>query len=215
MNTKLCLLALPALLFAGAAQALPACDASSTYGACVVNFADLSQSNQSFFQTKTDEVVFWDTALPGTQVGFTDVATVTGSSYVAVNYRGRAAPDSSTFASRSGQLFSLDNFVMASGSRDQTVVFTGYDSAGAVKYTQSLNLTTTAGTYRLFDSAGNPWTDLGSFSITAEDLSGNGSYWALNGVSVTVVPEPETYAMLLAGLGLMGAVARIRRKGRV
>lgn len=30
--------------------------------------------------------------------------------------------------------------------------------------------------------------------------------------SVTAVPEPETYAMLLAGLGLMGAVARRRRK---
>jgi hypothetical protein len=30
-------------------------------------------------------------------------------------------------------------------------------------------------------------------------------------VTVTAVPEPETYAMLLAGLGLMGAVARRRK----
>ncbi|MDR0701980.1 MAG: FxDxF family PEP-CTERM protein [Azoarcus sp.] len=30
--------------------------------------------------------------------------------------------------------------------------------------------------------------------------------------SVTAVPEPETYAMLLAGLGLVGAVARRRMK---
>jgi hypothetical protein len=30
-------------------------------------------------------------------------------------------------------------------------------------------------------------------------------------VDVTVVPEPETYAMLLAGLGLIGAAARRRR----
>lgn len=30
---------------------------------------------------------------------------------------------------------------------------------------------------------------------------------------VTVVPEPETYAMLLAGLGLLGFMARRRRKG--
>ncbi|MDN5937010.1 MAG: PEP-CTERM sorting domain-containing protein, partial [Nitrosospira sp.] len=29
--------------------------------------------------------------------------------------------------------------------------------------------------------------------------------------SVSVVPEPETYAMLLAGLGLMGAMARRRK----
>jgi hypothetical protein len=32
-------------------------------------------------------------------------------------------------------------------------------------------------------------------------------------VDVTgVIPEPETYAMLLAGLGLMGFVARRRRR---
>ena len=37
---------------------------------------------------------------------------------------------------------------------------------------------------------------------------------ALNGsIEVTPVPEPETYAMLLAGLGLMGAVVR-RRSNR-
>jgi len=39
--------------------------------------------------------------------------------------------------------------------------------------------------------------------------------WKLQGdvltFSVTAVPEPETYAMLLAGLGLMGGIARRRR----
>jgi hypothetical protein len=29
---------------------------------------------------------------------------------------------------------------------------------------------------------------------------------------VTAIPEPETYALMLAGLGLLGAVAK-RRKG--
>ena len=29
-------------------------------------------------------------------------------------------------------------------------------------------------------------------------------------LTVTAVPEPETYAMLLAGLGLMGGIARRR-----
>lgn len=33
----------------------------------------------------------------------------------------------------------------------------------------------------------------------------------LSGVTVSPVPEPETYAMLLAGLGVMGAVARRRK----
>ncbi|MDO9197007.1 FxDxF family PEP-CTERM protein [Rhodoferax sp.] len=35
---------------------------------------------------------------------------------------------------------------------------------------------------------------------------------ALHIAAVTAVPEPETYAMLLAGLGLMGAIARRRNK---
>ena len=33
-----------------------------------------------------------------------------------------------------------------------------------------------------------------------------------DGLNVAAVPEPETYAMLLAGLGLMGAVARRRKQ---
>jgi len=36
--------------------------------------------------------------------------------------------------------------------------------------------------------------------------------WGSFHVSVSAVPEPETYAMLLAGLGLMGFVARRRQR---
>ena len=45
-------------------------------------------------------------------------------------------------------------------------------------------------------------------SGTATGLSG-GKY---NGAITTAVPEPETFAMLLAGLGLMGGIARRRSK---
>ena len=37
----------------------------------------------------------------------------------------------------------------------------------------------------------------------------------IDGVSVTAVPEPETYAMLLAGLGLLGFMARRRKVSAV
>ncbi|MBI1989245.1 MAG: PEP-CTERM sorting domain-containing protein, partial [Betaproteobacteria bacterium] len=32
------------------------------------------------------------------------------------------------------------------------------------------------------------------------------------GIILAAIPEPETYAMMLAGLGLMGFVARRRRQ---
>ena len=37
------------------------------------------------------------------------------------------------------------------------------------------------------------------------------SFSSTDGLAVAAVPEPETYAMLVAGLGLMGAVARRRK----
>lgn len=52
------------------------------------------------------------------------------------------------------------------------------------------------------------------FSLTPGDywfkLSGTGAEGSYT-VTLAPVPEPETYAMLLAGLGLMGAVARRRQ----
>jgi hypothetical protein len=42
--------------------------------------------------------------------------------------------------------------------------------------------------------------------------SGTAPSFYSGGISVTAVPEPETYAMLLAGLGVMGAIARRRKQ---
>jgi hypothetical protein len=40
---------------------------------------------------------------------------------------------------------------------------------------------------------------------------GIGNYPEVDNVSVAAVPEPETYALMLAGLGALGFVARRRR----
>lgn len=56
------------------------------------------------------------------------------------------------------------------------------------------------------------------FAYTAPGPSNGGGQslgdegWGIASASVTAVPEPETYAMLLAGLGLMGAVVRRRKQ---
>ena len=52
--------------------------------------------------------------------------------------------------------------------------------------------------------------DVFGFRIYATDSSFGPSYASIRGFSAPV-PEPETYAMLLAGLGLMGAVVRRRK----
>jgi hypothetical protein len=53
----------------------------------------------------------------------------------------------------------------------------------------------------------------GDYALTFHNLGGDNQGAVLDNVSIQAVPEPETYAMMVAGLGLMGVVAR-RRKSR-
>ena len=103
------------------------------------------------------------------------------------------------------------------------------------------SLTLSFGTLSLLDIAGlevNVWnnshpygsTNFGSFAggtgsytfnlptagnyhvdITGTATGAFGGTYAV-GLQVAAVPEPETYAMLLAGLGVMGAIARRRKQ---
>jgi hypothetical protein len=71
-------------------------------------------------------------------------------------------------------------------------------------------------------SSGNNWLHYtaevvltGTTRLTFSALGTSNSYGgSLDNVSVTAVPEPETYALMLAGLGLIGVVAR-RRKAKL
>ena len=66
-----------------------------------------------------------------------------------------------------------------------------------------------------FFSIGTAYTGTASTTGTLKLFYFDSNYGDNSGsvmASVTAVPEPETYAMLLAGLGVMGAIARRRAR---
>ncbi len=66
-----------------------------------------------------------------------------------------------------------------------------------------------------FDSYANPGAIITSGSVNGVSgiiLSGGKLYDNINIATVAAVPEPETYALLLAGLGLVGVASRRNRK---
>jgi len=51
-----------------------------------------------------------------------------------------------------------------------------------------------------------------TFTFAFDDASSKAEQFYLGGMTVSAVPEPETYGMLLAGLGLVGFIARRRKQ---
>ena len=92
-----------------------------------------------------------------------------------------------------------------------TAVWTGFGSVSSV---DSGAISGGTGAWDLVNPFGSQLVSKVSFTaLTGLPAAGctvcnNQSDYTL--VSITAVPEPETYAMLLAGLGVMGAIARRR-----
>ena len=105
--------------------------------------------------------------------------------------------------------------IFEAGNNDEAAhVFLWSDNGGNIQFTftrgasdaTSFDLSGYAGTLALI--GGTAFTKVG---IGGLDLNGASKGFDLDAVSISAVPEPESYAMLLAGLGLVGWVARRRR----
>jgi len=90
-----------------------------------------------------------------------------------------------------------------------TVNSTG--SAGQVFTASSLGFPVTNGDQSFNQSV--QFTALAGSKITSLVFASTDNAFESANFSITPIPEPETYALMMAGLGVMGFVARRRRKG--
>ena len=144
--------------------------------------------------------------------------SIAAAAVLAVASLGAAA---NTFA---GLTAGFSDLSITSGNFDHTITFDGlavgwYDVVGALA---ASNVSWTSVTLN-----GNSWTtfstpsySFGLIQVTnlSEQLTMNlkgtatGSGWYNGGLTVSAVPEPESYALMLAGLGLIGTIALRRSK---
>ncbi|MQA39974.1 PEP-CTERM sorting domain-containing protein [Rugamonas aquatica] len=110
-----------------------------------------------------------------------------------------------TFRRQDAALFNLNSLEFSPGAyagNNAKMGITGVFADG----------TTTSGFLTWHNSSGlthvdlEDWTNLASVVLTGNLLSQ--SYVQVDNINVSAVPEPTTYAMLFAGLGLLGIVAR-------
>ena len=194
MYKKLSQFALPVLMFAfvGTAQAE------------VITFTD---KGSPFFDTTN--VVFIDTDRP--ELASTGFGTMTGWAASIEWEGGWWLPnyEPPKFASSSTELFNIDSMWLVSEQTPMALTIKGYAN-GVEIATTTFTITTQATEY---SSVFADFKEIDSFTI---DFSPAGPFvgyrWGMGSVAVTVVPEPEAYAMLLAGLGLVGVMARRRQR---
>lgn len=122
-----------------------------------------------------------------------------------------------------GGSITLDDLVLNIYSASGSVLFTSaaftpvsFDSTntgtGNSGFVFGLSATDAASAQSLAFGTGFEGNYIGLSAAASDATGGLETFYVANSATVTPVPEPGTYAMLLAGLGVMGFVARRSRK---
>ena len=115
------------------------------------------------------------------------------------------------------------SFILTTSSVANGSLTSAVNGSQDVDFT-SIQLSGPSGSFSLVQSSGDPvevWSlpaagvsltpGTYTLSLTGVNSASGGSYGGNFAVTALAVPEPESYVMLLAGLGLMGFVGRRRK----
>lgn len=111
-------------------------------------------------------------------------------------------------SSEMGHMF-YNNLGAAAGNH----VLSGTNTANLALFTDLHSYAYWSGTVYAPDPGSDAWSFTTTNGYQGIDFQSYEFYaWAVRPGDVAAIPEPETYAMLLAGLGLLGVAAKWRRR---
>ena len=171
-----------------------------------------AQANVNFESTPTSSassLAFISDGVSFSTTGFHGVTNLSGfgasnGTHFLVYLATNSYSESVSMANQS--LFSLSSIDLGGwynfGPDTQTLTVTGFFQGGGTVTSQLSILPTSFSTYML-----NGFNNLQSFQLGSLDRG----YVAIDNIIATPVPEPETCALMLAGLGLLVSMAQHRK----
>ena len=187
-------------------------DTSSLMGTALASpdFFSTSVTNSTAF---TSGVLSFDIVGSGSldgNNGYIDIFTlaVNGTNILSGTFNMSGGGTSELFTAPSGATFQTTAYTPSTTSA--CTIDTANYCGGITHITVPIALLTNT-TNKLTFSYDSPTSFNGSPTAGSQDISDES--WRIGALSVSAVPEPETYAMLLAGLGLLGTLKRRKQSG--